>query len=190
MSEEKKPEGEGEAEAKPKSKKKLFIIIGVVVLLAGGGGAAMMLGGSEPPKEGEEEEHVAEEEHKTYALLEMDTFIVNLSANTSFLKVKMVLEYDPEIANKALGGGHGHGDAGAGGGEKADPLAGAGAIGHRMPQITDSIIRVLSSKKAEDVLSPEGKEDLKQQLIEAINEATGLDEGPIVNIYFKEFIIQ
>ena len=29
-----------------------------------------------------------------------------------------------------------------------------------------------------------------QELIEAINEAIGLDEGPVVNSYFTEFIIQ
>ena len=60
----------------------------------------------------------------------------------------------------------------------------------REPMMRDAVIRVLSSKKAVDVLSPEGKEKLKEELVEAINEAIGLEEGPVVNVYFTEFIIQ
>jgi flagellar protein FliL len=56
--------------------------------------------------------------------------------------------------------------------------------------IKGAIIAVLSSKKASELLTRTGKETLKDELIEAINEALGLDESPVVNIYFKEFIIQ
>lgn len=181
-----------EGEAKPKSKMMLFIIIGVVVLLASVGGSIMFLGGSGEDEQAEGEGHEEEELEVHYQIAELDTIIVNLSENSSFLKVKMLIEYDPNLAMGAMGGaggGHGGGAAG-GGGEPAGRGGMPGVMGEREPMIKDAIIRVLSSKTAAEVLSPEGKDDLKEELIEAINDATGLDEGPVVNIYFVEFIIQ
>jgi flagellar basal body-associated protein FliL len=57
-------------------------------------------------------------------------------------------------------------------------------------QIKDTLLRVLSSKKAEDVLTAEGKERLKEELIEGLNEAVALEEPPLTGVYFTEFIIQ
>lgn len=186
---EEKPEG-GEEAPKPKGKGKLIIII-VLVLALGGGGAFFMLKGKPPPAEGAQEEKKEEEKH--YATAKLDTFIVNLSENSTFLKTTILVEYDPELLEKkggekggeASGGGHG-----SGGEEGAKEGALPAALEKRKPMIHDSVIRVLSSKHSTDVLSTEGKETLKQELIEAINEAIGLDEGPVVNIYFTEFIIQ
>ena len=192
MSEEKKEGGE-EAAAKPKSKKKLFIIVGVVVLLLGAGIPVMFLGGGSEEKK---DEHAAEEEVvKHYATIALDTFIVNLSANSAFLKVGMILEYDPEIFDKAAahgeGGGSGHGGGASGGeGGEGEGAAMPHAMAERQPMIKDAILRILSSKKAEDVLTVDGKEKLKEELIEGINEAIGLEEEPIVNIYFTEFMVQ
>ena len=56
--------------------------------------------------------------------------------------------------------------------------------------IHDAIISVLSSKKPEEVLTMVGKEDLKEELIDIINEATGLDEPAVVIMYFVEFIVR
>ena len=196
MAEEKKDEkneGEGEGAAKPKNKKKLFIIIGAVVgVLVIGGVTAVFLIKSKEAHEGEVVEEKEQEKH--YETVELDTFIVNLSENASFLKVRLLLQYDPEILAKADGGhgggeGGGHGGGGAGGGE-AKEAGLPGVLATREPMIRDAIIRTLSSKRAEDVLSPDGKENLKEELIEAINEAIGLDEGAIVNIYFTEFLVQ
>ncbi len=192
MSEEKKEGKEGEAAAAPKSKKKLIIIIAAVVVLGlVGGGAAMMMGGK---KEASAEQEV--EKPKVYATFPVSAVIVNLSESTAFLKVSLLVEYDPEILAKAdahaggEGGGHGGGASGGGGegggGEGGFP----GHLGKREPMIRDAIIKVLSSKKTDELLSPDGKDRLKEELIEAINEASGMEEGPIVNIYFTEFLIQ
>ena len=190
--EEEKTEGAPAEEVKPKSKKKLISIIAVVVLLLGGGaGAFLMMGGEK--KDPAHEEEKAREEVLSYATVELDPFIVNLSENSSFLKVKILLEYDPSLVGGASGGGAGgaggtgggHGGGGAGG-EKGLP----GIMGEREPMIRDAIIRVISGKKAAGVLSLEGKEQLKEELIEAINEAIGLDEAPVVNLYFVDFIVQ
>ena len=186
---EKKEEAHEEA-PKPKSKKKLFIIIGVVVLLAGGAGAFAMMGGKKAaPAEGEEAE--VHEEQKHLIPIKLDTFIVNLSENASFLKIRMTLEYDPEILARATGGGEGGGHGGGGaGGEGAAPGGLPPGLIEKESQIRDAIIATLSSKAAADVLTTEGKEQLKEDLIESINEAIGFEEGPIVNVYFNEFLIQ
>jgi len=189
MSEEAEKKEGGEEHAEPPKSKKKVLIIAVVALLAIGGGAFAVLGGATPPP-GEVEEV---EEKKEYKLAELDTIVVNLSESTSFLKVKMLIEYDPSLLNQGGeggadgGGGHGGGHAGGGGGS---PNALPPELTPRLPMIQDSIIRVISSKRATDVLTVTGKETLKQELIEAINEATGLDEPPVVNLYFTEFIIQ
>jgi flagellar FliL protein len=57
-------------------------------------------------------------------------------------------------------------------------------------QIKDTILKVLSSKKSEDVLTADGKERLKDELIEGLNEAVAMEEPPLTAIYFTEFIIQ
>jgi len=57
----------------------------------------------------------------------------------------------------------------------------------RKPQIIDTIITILNSKKAEDLLNKEGKEFLKEELKAAIN--AFLAEARIVDIYYVGFQI-
>jgi len=57
----------------------------------------------------------------------------------------------------------------------------------RKPQIIDTIITILNSKKAEDLLNREGKEFLKEELKAAIN--SFLAEARIVDIYYVGFQI-
>ena len=190
--EKEEPKAEEPVAPKPKSKKKLLIIVAVVVMLAGGAGAFAFMGGKEPSPEGEvtEEQHTDEEKH--YSTFEIDTLIVNLSENASFIKVSMTVEYDPSIIDRAGSTGHGGGGAYGGGASGGKTEAGGmpAVVQAREPMIKDAIIKVLSSKTPAEVLTVAGKEQLKEELIEAMNEATGLDEGPIVNIYFREFIVQ
>ena len=194
MAEEKKEEGkegEGAAAPAPKSKKKLIIIIGVVVVLLAVVGAVLLLGGKKADPAAEAEK----EEVKHYATFEIPAIIVNLSDSTAFLKVSMLVEYDPEIIAKAEsasgGSGGGHGGGASGGEEGGDKGGGfPGPMAARAPMIKDAIIRVLSAKKSDELLTSDGKERLKEELIEAINEASAMEEGPIVGIYFTEFLIQ
>ena len=189
-----KEEAEGhdakEGESKPKKGKGKLIIIIVVVLALVGGGAAFMLGGGKAEEKKVEEEEVEKEKH--YETAELETFVVNLGESASFIKVTMLVEYDPELLHAAHGGeagGEGHGGGASGGGEeKKGGLP--PAMEARKPMIRDAVIRVLSSKKAAEVLSKDGKEQLRQELVEAINEAIGMEEGPVVQVYFTDFIIQ
>lgn len=171
-------EGAESQEAKPKSKKKLIIIVAVVVVLLVVVVAFLALGGKKAPAEGEE--GVVEEEHDAPAQhAELGTFIVNLSDNASFLKVRITVEFHE--AKHGEGGG-GHGGEGAGKSDLPEPF------GSREPIVRDAIIRVMSSKRAEDVLNVEGKEELREELIDALNEA--LQADAVTALYFQEFIIQ
>jgi flagellar FliL protein len=190
---------EGAAEAKPKkSKKKLFIILGVVALVAGAGVPMFLMGGAPPEEDAaahEEEEH-AHEEEKHLETADLGAYVVNLSEATSFLKAKITVEFDAAIVEKQMKPkAEGEAAEGEGGGEH-EGKEGAGPaplpefMAKRETQIKDAVLRILSSKKAEDVLTSEGKERLKEELIEGLNEAVALEEPPVTAVFFTEFIIQ
>lgn len=185
MSEEAKAEG---TEGGKKSKKKLIIIIVALLVVLGGAGVFMFSGGEEKQ---EEPEHVELPPLLKRAMLE--PFIVNLAQSGNFLKAILVVEYDANKVSEAEhreaeahGGGGGHGSGG--GGEADDGLP--GYFKSREAVIRDSVIRILSSKRAEDVLSVSGKEQLKEELVDGINEALASEEPLIVAVYFSEFIVQ
>ena len=53
-----------------------------------------------------------------------------------------------------------------------------------------TVIRILSSKRVEDVLTPDGKDWLSEELVEGLNAAIGLEQPVVSQIYYTEFIIQ
>ncbi len=178
MATEEKDKGEGDGAPK-KSKKKLFIILGVVlVLVLGGVGAFFALSGGKKAAAGEEGEEGGEEhgsgggEHGEGghgekgdlpgAIIPLDPFIVNLQVKGSFLKTTIQLEF----------------------GEPAQPHT----FENDLPKVRDSIIRLLSAKSAQDILSAEGKEKLREEVKEGVNNALGSED--VVNVYFTEFIVQ
>jgi flagellar FliL protein len=137
----------------------LIAILGVVVVL---GGIGFMVFKSKGQAKG------AKPEKLPTAEMQLGDFVVNL-ADTSqvrYLKTTIVLEVE---GGKAGGGGHGE-------------STGADA------KIRDAVIQVLSSKTFAQLSAPDGKEKLKKDLIEAVNER--LEEGKAVEVYFNEFAMQ
>ena len=55
--------------------------------------------------------------------------------------------------------------------------------------IDDALVTTLSSKSSTDLLRPDGKEQLKNDLMNNVNHALH-DEEKVVNVYFTSFIIQ
>jgi flagellar basal body-associated protein FliL len=55
--------------------------------------------------------------------------------------------------------------------------------------IDDALVTTLSSKGSSDLLKPDGKDQLKNDLINNVNHALH-DEEKVVNVYFTSFIIQ
>jgi flagellar basal body-associated protein FliL len=203
----KKGEGEGQQEGdKPKfAKKKLiiFAVLGIVLLIGGAGVAAMSFLAAPPDShkdaknEGEEEYKEPEEPHREMVSADLGQFIVNLSDMSSFLKIRILIEYDTALIDRQLGihkDGETGGEASGGGASGGAKEAAGSSIHPHMAKLEhkfrDIIIRILSSKRADELLTVEGKDRLKEQLRDGLNEAVGLAEPPIEEIYFSEFMIQ
>ncbi len=152
-------------EAKPehpakKSNKSLFLVIGIIVLALGGGVGAYILFFAGKGAH-EEAKHEQKKEVKT-ALVALDSFVLNLAEQGRFLKVTMQFE----LADAA-----------------DQPL-----VTEKTPQLRDAIITLVSSKSAESVSSPEGKIQLKDELLLRANQSVGRDV--FKNLYFTEFVMQ
>lgn len=167
MAEEKK-ETQETAERPKKSKKLLLIIIIAAVLLAGagvGGFFFLKKGGDEHKKEdvakSTVEEEVPKVKEKTF-LIQLDPFILNLSEPGRFVKLTVHLEVKNEKIQQY--------------------------INEKMPKIRDVIITLLSSKSADVLATPEGKFQLKDELLLRVNQA--IEKDFVKNIYFTEFVIQ
>jgi len=166
MADEEKQQQEGEEEeSKPKKKGKsklLIIIIAAVVLLGGGGFFAYTKFFAKPkPAEAEQQQQqqVKEEQPVLFAL---DPFVVNLSERGRFLKCTMQLE----LIDKSY-----------------EDLA-----KEKTPPIRDAIITLISSKTADSITTPEGKFQLKDEILMRANAAVGKDI--FKNVYFTEFVMQ
>lgn len=113
--------------------------------------------------ETETEHHEAAEEKSFVGkVIPLETFIVNLaqSKGRRIAKVNMELELaDPEVAVE---------------------------IEKRKTQIRDIIIITLSSKTFEEISLREGKENLRNEVKETINNF--LTTGKIKNVFFTEFL--
>ncbi len=144
-----------------KKKILLFVIIGVVLLIGAGAAAYFLLFSKSPPPE---ETQAEPPKPEVGPFLQLDPFIVNLADPTGrrYLRVKIALEFQNQEAY-----------------QKAN---------ERIPQINDAIIMVLSSKTVEEVLSPEGKLNIRIELIRKLDELLGANA--IRNLYFTQFVVQ
>lgn len=61
-------------------------------------------------------------------------------------------------------------------------------VSKRIPQIRDLIINVLASKTKEKIIEKEGKDQVRSEIINNINQL--MTTGKVRNIYFQDFIIQ
>jgi flagellar FliL protein len=144
-----------------KSNKSLFIVIGIIVIALVGGIAAYSLLFNKGKETAAETKQELKKDTQT-ALVALDSFVLNLAEQGRFLKVTMQFE----VADKA--------DL---------PL-----VSERTPQLRDAIITLMSSKSAEALSSPEGKLQIKDELLLRANQAIGKDV--FKNLYFTEFVMQ
>ncbi len=61
-------------------------------------------------------------------------------------------------------------------------------IEKRKSQIRDMILMIISSKTAEDIRSVEGKQALRQEILEALRRV--FKDGGVHGLFFTEFVIQ
>ncbi|GAB4387969.1 MAG: flagellar basal body-associated FliL family protein [Thermodesulfovibrionales bacterium] len=157
-------EPQEQAAEKPRkgsSLKLVIIIVAASVVLAGAavGAYLFLAGGAEADTAGEQKAAPAEAET---VLLPFEPFVVNLSAPGRYLKVTMQFEIkDP--ASQEL-------------------------VNRKTPVLRDAVITLLSSKSTEAVSGPEGKFQLKDEILFRVNQAMGKEV--FKNIYFTEFVMQ
>lgn len=151
----------------PEEKKssKLGLIIGAVValLIAGVGVFFWMSNSKKPAKENGKK---PAKNVEVMSVLHLETFVVNIidPEQKTFLRIGIDL---------GLGKKPGKGE----GGESA-PVA----------LVRDTILSVLSVQKPDDLLMPEGKTRLKEQLLKALQQRA--PELEVQEVYFTEFLMQ
>jgi flagellar FliL protein len=159
------------AGAKKGKMKLLLIPIVLVLLVVVAAGMAKMgvlpIPGLASQKGGTEKQGGAkatESQVSMGAVYTMRPFIVNLAdeAGGRYLKVK----FEMELNSKDL----------------------ISEVEKRMPQLTDSVIMLLSSKRYKDIASYEGKDRLRNEILLRLN--SFLTTGFIKKIYFTEFVMQ
>jgi flagellar FliL protein len=183
MAKEAKSEAASAEAAPPKKSKKLLVIIIVTLLfvLLLGGGAAAFLMMKKNAAEGHEDEEVATETatsgkkkaNKETALpvyVAMDVFTVNLAPEAGEQYVQLVLSVEVDGVQT---------------GDKIKTFT---------PKIRNNVMLLLSSKKASELLTKEGKETLAAEIRDQINLilAPGVkkDDAPVKEVLFTSFIIQ
>lgn len=190
--EEKKGEADkaDKKEAKPqgKSKKMLFIIAGVAILLVAGGGVFFMMkkpseetaaavqaaASAKPENSGEKAEAPGGEKPGEHSggksdgaggvIFDLDPFVVNLADTPEirYLKLTIKLELSKEEYTEE--------------------------VTHRMPQIRDSLLILLSSKEYAGIRTVEGKMELRDEILQRLNMI--LKKGVVKTAYFTDFVAQ
>ena len=115
-------------------------------------------------------------------MIDMSTKIINLSdpSGRKYIRLTVVLEFQPEAATEEVKSGEG---------AATDPNAAFKAkVEARMPLMDDVVITLLSTKSYEDLYTADGKELLRQEIQDAINER--IPEFHVISVYFTEFVVQ
>ena len=167
---EEQSEAESPEEAQPakKSSGMFFVVIGIVVLVLAGGGGFFFLKRAKaaPPRTeegGGEKAPPAPSEIKT--VLHLETFTVNMDDPEQKTYLRIGIDLGLASASK---------------GESKAPSPTA--------LVRDTILNVLMVAKPADVATAEGKNQLKQRLLEALQQRA--PELDVREIYFTEFLLQ
>ncbi len=175
---------ENPEETPKSSQNKKLIIIAMGALVLGGATTYFgvgFLGGSgdgdhattaedehyEEEAEEEPEDEYAPRRLQVKSALSLEPFLVNLADqdDVRFVKATFSLGLDQEGLGEVL---------------KGDPIA--------MAVARDSILSILSSKFSDEILTPEGKDTLKQEIKQQVN--TVLPQGKVRHVFIVDLVIQ
>ncbi|MDL2284149.1 flagellar basal body-associated protein FliL [Oxalobacter sp. OttesenSCG-928-P03] len=170
----KKEAANGEEGGKKKSKGKLIILIVLVLLIAGGAGGGWYwwkyiknADAEAAEEDGSPKKKKKKKEKEAPVFVSLDAFTVNLQGEEGqLLQTAITLQLsDEEDANK---------------------------LKQHMPLVRSRLVMLLSSKKAEEVLTAEGKTQLAQEIAEQIKQPfyPGDSSMEIQNVLFTSFIVQ
>lgn len=167
VEEQEKEKGDGKNDGKQAGKKagkgfnKLLLIPVVVVALAAGGYYGYTLLSPAKGKAGTAGASSGNDKKKA-VLFSMDPFVVNLSEPGRYLKVTMQFEIAGEPRQES--------------------------IVEKVPILRDVIITLISSQTYEYASSPEGKSQLKDEILVRANQIFGKEV--FRNLYFTDFVMQ
>lgn len=158
------PDQAPQAAAAQKSKGKLFLIIGLAsVLLVGGGGAAWYFMGQNPAQTANKPVEVVP---PVFVVLEPFTVNLRNDSEEQFLQVAMSLQVK----------------------EQAE----ADQIKLYMPEVRNRMLLLLSSKSGSEILTPEGKQKLSEEILASLRKPFSPNTKPqgINNVFFTSFVVQ
>lgn len=150
--------------------KKTILLAGILVVILGAGAGVWffypgILPGFLKKKDAAEAHEVKKEKKpKQEITTDLDTFVVNLAGPGPgrYLRATLSLALKEEKDKERLK--------------------------EFMAPIRHALIMFLSVQRVEELLEPEGKDELRNQIVEQINTVTGREMAE--NVYFKEFLIQ
>lgn len=118
-------------------------------------------------------------------MVNMSTKIINLSdpSGRKYIRLTVVLEFVPEPEPEAKPADSHGGETTA---SEVSPQQ--TTINARMPLMDDIVITILSTKSFDSLYTADGKEALRQEILEAIDHR--LPELNILSVYFTEFVVQ
>lgn len=164
-----------------------FVVIGVVIAVVSAASSFIAIRFAMPrqivvEKVASQPEDPHKEEKKVHtALKPVGDFVVNLSdpGGSRYLRTSITIEMEEAEEGKKEGGEGGEGGHGGGAGGPAAAWE---------PVYKDVIISLLSRKTASEVSSVAGKERLKDELRELLNQK--VPSQVVVGVYFTDFVIQ
>ncbi len=165
-------EADGESsEAEGGGKLKKFVMIGVIALLAVGGGEYFFMSSDETTKVAESDADSGDEgetKETAYYFTLNPPFVVNFvgKGRAQFLQVNIDgMTRDPSV--------------------KED-------ITLHLPHIRNNVVMILSGKNYDELITMEGKESLRQELLAEIKKILRKETGKdaIEDIYFTNFVMQ
>jgi len=163
---------DAKAEAAPAgggSKKKLIMIIVAVLILAiGGGGGDDSAEHEDEPVKKSKSKKKKKKEAGPPVYVPVEAFTVNLQPEEGeqYLQLAFTLQVPDAEQSES--------------------------IKNNMPKVRSRILLLLSSKKASEINTPEGKQQLSKEILEQVNQPfeDGGDEQEVSEVLFTSFIIQ
>lgn len=153
-------EDQPELPKKKASKAILIIVVAASIVLGAGGFVGYKLLAG---KEGDAASETRIKNEET-SIIALDPFVLNLADRGRYLKVTIQFE----VSDMSL----------------------QSAVKSKTPQLRDTIITLVSSKSLNSISSPEGKFQLKDEVLFRANQIMGMEKDVFKNLYFTEFVMQ
>ena len=153
-------EEQPEAPKKKGSKAILIIVVAASIVLGASGFVGYKL------LAGKHGDTVSEDKgmNERTSIIALDPFVLNLADRGRYLKVAIQFEVTDGSLQET--------------------------VRAKTPQLRDTIITLVSSKSINSISSPEGKFQLKDEVLFRANQIMGMEKDVFKNLYFTEFVMQ